>query len=136
MATLPSGLPDHVGDDDDLARFLTQSGQFNSFSSKPVVFLPNPTHRNTSVFRIGNEPDRLRRVFYETVTGDRQLKGAAICRTKSIRAILLDVVAEEPPPAHANIVKWPWLRDDPEEQKAKQLEVAAQIAAASEMVRL
>jgi len=135
MATLPSGLPEQVGDDEELARFLTQSGQFNSFGAKPSAFLPNSKYRNTSVFRIGNEPERLRQVFKETVVGDRFLKGAAICRTKQIRANLLDVVAEEPPPAHANIEGWPWIGDDPEEQKARQLELAAQIAAASEMVR-
>jgi hypothetical protein len=136
MTTLPSGLPEGVSDNEDLSRFLTQSGQFNSLGAKPAAFLPSPKHRNTSVFRIGYDPERLRQVFKETATGDRNLKGVAICRTEAIRAIPLDVVAEEPPPGHANIEGWPWLNDDPEEQKAKQLELAAQVAQASSMVRL
>lgn len=133
---LPSGLPEHVNDNEDLSRFLTQSNQFNTTGAKPAAFLPSVEHQNTSVFRIGNEPDRLRKVFKDTATGDRSLKGVAICRAEVIRAILLDVVAEEPPPAHANIEGWPWREDDPEEEKAKRKLLAAQIAGASSMVRL
>lgn len=136
MTTLPSGLPEHVSDTEELSRFLTQSSQFNSLGAKPAVFLPSPKHRNTSVFRIGNDPDRLRQVFKETATGDRNLKGVAICRTAAVRAIPLDVAAQEPPPGHANVEGWPWLNEDPEKQKAKQLELAVQIANASSMVRL
>lgn len=136
MTMLPSGLPEHVGDNEALSRFLTQSGQFNSLGAKPAAFLPSPKHRNTSVFRIGNDAERLRQTFKETAAGDRTLKGVAICRTAAIRAIPLDVVAEEPPLGHANIEGWPWLSEDPEAQKAKQLELAAQIASASSMVRL
>ena len=51
MATLPSGLPELVGDEEDLTRFITQSNHFNSFMAKPAAFLPNPKYRNTSVFR-------------------------------------------------------------------------------------
>lgn len=136
METLPSGLPEHVGDDENLARFLTQRSQFNSFGAKPAAFLPNPKHRNTSVFRIGNEPELLRQTWKETVTGDRVLKGAAICRAKDVRVIRLDVIVEEPPPAHANIEGWPWNETDPELQKAQQLELAGQLASVSEIVRL
>lgn len=136
MQALPSGLPEEVGDNEELARFLTQSGQFNFLGAKPAAFLPNPRYRNTSVFRMGNDPDQLRRTFKETVTGGRKLKGAAIVRTRKIRELFLDVVAKEPPPAHANIERWPWIKDDLEEQKARQLELAAQIAQVSEMVRL
>lgn len=136
MQTLPSGLPEHIADDEDLSRFLTQKGHFNSFGAKPSAFLPNPKYRNTSVFRLGNEPEKLRQVWRETTTGDRDLKGAATCRAKDVRAIRLDVLAEEPPPAHANIEGWPWHETDPEMQKAQQLELAGQLASTSGFVRL
>ena len=48
----------------------------------------------------------------------------------------LDVVASEPPAAHANIEGWPWLDDDPELQKARQLACANQIAAEAIVVAL
>ena len=41
MATLPSGLPDHVADGEDLARFLTSSSHFNAVMVKPVKALGN-----------------------------------------------------------------------------------------------
>jgi hypothetical protein len=46
MTMLPSGLPERVSDNEDLSRFLTQSGQFNSLGAKPAAFLPSPKHRN------------------------------------------------------------------------------------------
>lgn len=128
MATLPSGLPDQIANEESLSRFLTQSNQFNSFMAKPAAFLPHPVHRNISVFRIGNEPDRLKQVWNETATGERQLKGVALFTAADVRKLELEVIAEEPPPAHANIEGWPWLDNDPELQKARQKELAAQIA--------
>ena len=53
---LPSGLPEHIDDDEDLARFLVQSNQFNSTSVKPSAFLPNRQDLETSVSRHGREP--------------------------------------------------------------------------------
>lgn len=135
MQTLPSGLPEHIDDEESLARFLTQSNQFNSFMAKPAAFLPNPKHRNTSVFRAGNAPAQLRQIW-EALGSQRTLKAAAVCKAARIRANQLDVIAEEPPPAHANIENWPWLDNDPELQKAKQLELAGQIASATELVKL
>lgn len=136
MTTLPSGLPDKVDDQESLSRFLTSSSQFNSIMAKPAAFLPSPVHRNSSVFRIGNEPERLCRVWQETTSGERQLKGAAIFRAGAVRAARLDVLAEEPPPAHANIEGWPWIEHDPELQKARQKDLAAQIASGAELVFL
>lgn len=72
---LPSGLPEHVADDEDLARFLTSSGHYK-------------------------------------------------------------VRAGEPPPRHADIVGWPWSKEDPDFGKAQQKELAALIAQrAGESVR-
>ena len=136
MATLPSGLPEVVVDSEDLSRFLTQSSHFNSVMAKPAAFLPNPRYRNTSVFRCGDEPTRLRQIWQETTDGQRSLKAAAVFKAIEVTNLGLSAVASEPPPAHANLGGWPWLEFDPELQKAKQLELAAQLAQASTLVRL
>ena len=136
MAALPSGLPNLVADEEDLTRFLTQSNQFNALMAKPAAFLPNPKYRNTSVFRCGADLERLRGIWQKTTNGQRPLKAAAIGKAKGIRAAGLDVIAAEPPDAHANIEGWPWLENDPEIQKAKQLAMAGEIAQNTELVRL
>jgi hypothetical protein len=41
MTTLPSGLEEIIADDEDLARYLTSSSQFNAVMVKPAAFLPN-----------------------------------------------------------------------------------------------
>jgi len=136
MAILSSGLPDFVEDDEDIARFLTQSNQFNSFGAKPSSFLPNPKYKNTSVFRDVVDPSVLRNVWEATSTGNRSLKGAAVCKAAAVRVCRLDVQPEEPPPKHANIVGWPWIESDLELQKAQQLELAVQLASSCELIRL
>lgn len=136
MGTLPSGLSEHVGDDEDLARFLTQSNQFSASRVKPSAFLPSPKHRNTSVFRMGADPVRLAHTWSQNNPSGRPLRGAAICQARHVRTANLDVIASEPPAAHANIEGWPWLANDIELQKAQQLERANQIAAESTVVAL
>jgi hypothetical protein len=135
MATLPSGLPEVIADSEDLSRFLTQSSHFNSVMAKPAAFLPNPKYRNTSVFRCGADPERIRQIWQETTDGQRSLKAAAVFTAMEATKASLSVVASEPPPAHANLEGWPWLDSDPELQKAKQVELAAQLAQASILVR-
>jgi hypothetical protein len=133
---LASGLPDIVADDEDLARFLTSSSQFNALMAKPVVFLPSAKDRETSVFRHGSEPrDALRAIGDEHAAGNRTLHGAAIVKARDVRAALLDAIAAEPPPRHAAIVGWPWLDDDPELQKAQQKQRAALIASTAVLLR-
>lgn len=136
MAPLPSGLPELVASEEDLSRFLTQSNQFNALMAKPSAFLPNPKYRNTSVFRCGNHPDRLSHIWQTTTNGERSLKAVAICKTVVVRDAGLDVLAKEPPDAHANIEGWPWLENDPELHKAKRLELAATLARCAELVSL
>src|SRR5919197_677650 len=115
MVILPSGLPEIVEDEEDLARYLTSSSLFSSVMVKPAGFLPSPRDGETSVFRHGSEPrDALWRIAQEYVVGDRTLHGAAIFKARDVRAARLDVVAEEPPPRHANIVGWAWSASDPE----------------------
>ncbi len=136
MPTLPSGLPEYVGDLEPLSRFLTQSNQFNTHGAKPAAFLPNPKYQNTSVFRIGNQPERLRLTWAEIARPDRSLKGAAILTAAAVRGAGLEVLANEPPPAHADIAGWPWVESDPELQKARQIEKAAVLAGQSQMITL
>jgi hypothetical protein len=128
---LPSGLPEIVEDEEELARFLTQRSQFNAVLVKPAVFLPGPKDRETSVSRHGPEPrDRLWEIG-RAATGGRTLHGAAIFKARVVRETGLEVEADEPPPRHAAIRGWPWVEADPELQKARQKELAARLASAA-----
>jgi hypothetical protein len=128
MATLPSGLCDIVSDDEDLARFLTSSRYFNSTMVKPVAFLPSGDRPETSVSRHGSAPLEFLIGLGQAAAGDRNLHGAAIFRANTPRAAGLEVVADEPPPRHALIVRWPVSPNDPDLERAKQKEMAAVIA--------
>ena len=89
---LPSGLPEHVGDDEDLTRFLTQNNQFTASRVKPSAFLPNRKYRNTSVFRMGADAALQSETWKQTHRGDRPLRGAAICKARHVRAAALEVI--------------------------------------------
>lgn len=130
---LPSGLPELVADDEDLSRFLRHRSHFTTTVTKHSAFLPSTKSRDTSVFRIGHDPERLCAIWGKNSL--EPLKGYAVLKTKSVRAVGLEVVADEPPAAHANIIRWPWL-DDAELQKAKQKELAILLASASVPVLL
>ena len=133
---LASGLPDIVADDEDLARFLPSSRQFNAKMAKPSAFLPSPSDRETSVFRHGSEPrDALWALLVQDVTKTRTLYGAAIVKVRDVKSAQLEVIATEPPPRHAAIRGWPWLDNDPELQKAQQMERAALVASKAMLLR-
>ena len=133
---LPSGLPDIVAGGEDLARFLTSSSQFNAAGVKPSAFLPNPKNSETSVFRHGGQPRALLwQAAEDHLVGNRNLHGAAIFKAMHVRSASLDVVAQEPPPRHANIVGWPRSQTDSEMAKAEQKERAALIARHAELVQ-
>jgi hypothetical protein len=132
---LPSGLPETVADEEDLARFLTSHSYFNSKMVKPAAFLPNPADHSTSVCRHGEEPHaELRKLATEYLPIDRKVYGAGICKAADVRTAQLDVMAEEPPRRHANIVGWPVNEGDPDLQKAAQKELAAVVASKCEPV--
>ena len=135
MGKLPSGLFDEISDDEDLARFLTSKSQFSTLNLivKPSAFLPNPKDQETSVSRHGRQPtQRLWGIGADVVAATKKsLYGAAIIKVRDVRVAKLDVFADEPPPRHAAIRKWPWMDDDPEEQKAKQKERAIALASAA-----
>ena len=128
---LSSGLPEHVDDREDLARFLIQSNQFNATVVKPSAFLPNPKDRETSVSRHGKVPADALWELGQMAAGARKLYGAAVFKAQAVRELKLEVLADEPPPRHAVICNWPWIADDRELQKAKQKELALVLASAA-----
>jgi hypothetical protein len=131
---LPSGLPELVADEEALARFLTSSSQFNASGVKHAAFLPNPTDQKRSVFRHGAEPlDGLKQIARDRIAS--AVHGAAICRAADVREAELDVIAEEPPPLHANIEGWPIILADRELQKAAQKERAMLVASKCALIR-
>jgi hypothetical protein len=136
---LPSGLSEHIADEEDLARFLTQSSHYNTVMVKPSAFLPNKSSEGnyeTSVSRHGREPnDRLRAIGQVVAGNSRRLHGAALFKAQIVRSAQLEVLADEPPDRHAVIRGWP-LDDDPELQKAKQKERAVAIASFTEFLPL
>jgi len=133
---LGSGLPEIVADEEDLARFLTSSSQFNTRMVKPAAFLPSAADRETSIFRHGPEPpEALWAIGDLHAAGGRTIHGAAIVKAQNVRAALLEVVADEPPPRHAVIRGWPWLDEDPELRKAQQKERAILVASTAALLR-
>jgi hypothetical protein len=129
---LASGLPEIVADDEDLARFLTSRSQFNLQMAKPAAFLPSINDRETSVFRHASEPRvQLWIIGDEYAAGNRSVYAAAIVKARDVRAAILDVVADEPPPRHAAIRGWPWLDSDAQLQKAQRKERALLVASRS-----
>lgn len=131
MPVLPSGLPDIVKDDEDLARFLGSRNYFNLKMAKPAAFLPG-SDRETSVFRHGDQPrDALWSL--SPIKDPFRLHGAAIVKAGDVRAVKLDVIADELPLRHAVLSGWP-LDSDPAVQKAQQLLRAAEIASRATLV--
>ncbi len=126
---LPSGLAEVIADPEPLSRFLNQSNRFKREIVKPAAFLPHPMHRNTSVFRVGIDPPRWLEIYASVTTrADLPLKAVAVVEAGHVRGCGLDVIADEGPPGHANIERWPWLQDDPDELKARHKLIAAEIA--------
>jgi len=134
---LPSGLPEAVGDEEPLARFLTSSSLHSGSVVKPAAFMPSPKDGNTSVFRHAAEPtDALVAIARAHVVRERTLYGVAMCSTEQVRLAGLTVAAQEPPPRHANIGGWPVVQDDPDQTKAQRKERALLIAQSATLVRL
>jgi len=134
VAVLPSGLPEQVGDDEDLARFLTSSGHYSDGGVRPNAFIPSPKGRSTSVSRHDRYPvDILKKLGEVAVAASgRRLHGAAIFKASAVRKAQLAVDASEPPDRHALIHGWPWIEeDDPRARKAQQMTQAQQLVTAA-----
>lgn len=132
MARLPSGLPETVADEEDVARFLTQSSHFTSQHVQPNAFLPGKD-RETSVSRHGREPiESLRSIGLAVAEASgRKLYGAAVFKAREVRAASLEIVPDEPPDQHAVIRRWPWIENDPKLRKAQQTERALVLVSAA-----
>jgi hypothetical protein len=134
--SLPSGLPEEISDGEPLARFLTSSGHFNSTVVKPSAFMPNATDGKTSVFRHGAEPrGDLVAIGRAEVAKEGSLHGAAILSAGIVRTARLEVEAVEPPPRHADITGWPWLKEDREFAKAERKEIAIVLAQNAQLLK-
>lgn len=127
MPQRPSGLPELVFDDEDLARFLTSSGHFNSTSIRPNAFLPNPKDGETSVFRHGAKPVKELWKIGNSVITNSTLHGAAMIKAKEVRRAGLEIISTEPPPRHAAIRRWP-MESDPDLTRARHKEIALVLA--------
>jgi hypothetical protein len=136
MANLLSGLPDLVAGEEDLARFITSSGGYNSLGAKPSAFMPEIEHRETSVFRHdGKPPEELWAMGEQYAAQGRTIYGAAFVKANNVRAIQLDVFADEPPPRHAVIRNWPWTESDPDLRKAAHKELAILLARDAQLLK-
>lgn len=128
---LPSGLPESIGEDELLARFLTSSSYFNAAGAKAAAFLPAADHK-TSVLRHGIEPaESLWAIGGQWIRGN--LHGAAIIIAVDVRSVL-ELEADEPPARHANIIGWP-VHLDAEFQRSQRKELALRLAEKASLVR-
>jgi hypothetical protein len=131
---LESGLPEVVSDHESIARFIFSNGQYNSQGAKPLAFMPEPEARETSVCRHSGEPQHELWDWSEKHSG-RKIYGVAFIIAHKIRGVGLDVVADEPPPKHAAIRKWPWTQPDADLRRAEHKEIAAVLASESRFLK-
>ena len=135
MGQLLSGLPNAIGDNEELARYLKSSSQYNSHGVKGSAFMPNPVDNSTSVFRQGAEPqDELWELGLKEAVGARTLYGAAIVSASDVVGAGLIVKADEPPTKHAVIFGWPIQSADKDLEKAKHKEIALRIASCAILI--
>ena len=133
---LTSGLPECVGGDESLVRFITSTSQFNAVMVKPSAFLPNPRDGKTSVFRHDRDPRAaLWQLAADVIGEQRSVHAVALLTASDVRAANLEVEAHEPPPRHANIIGWPQHFSDPELARAQAKEWATVLAQRSRLLR-
>lgn len=124
---LSSGLPEQVGDDERIARVLTSSGHYSTEKrrAKPSALLPDANGKK-SVLRVsGLDEAAIQQLAIAHVTGRRH--GATTFIASDARQEGLEIDPSEPPPRHADLVRWPDGRGDTELKKARQKEVALSI---------
>jgi len=142
-----------VNDQEELARFVLTDGWLykdNRLGCKlrPIALIPSP-HEELSVYRIdGWIPDEVRTVGQgvadERESNHRQRElangkpypptkrtfkyvGRALLKAKSFRGEQLDVVWEEPPLGHSNVVGWPTQSGNRKSNEAAQLAKALRL---------
>lgn len=124
---LPSGRDKVVENDEALARFAISKGQFSRVTHrpKPNLLSPNP-HVELSLSRVdGLEDENIKELGDDVARkrGKEDALGYAELLAASPRLYGLDVIADEPPPHHANITGWS-SAEDRAEKKRLQLEKA------------
>ena len=142
-----------VNDQEELARFVLTDGWLykdNRLGCKlrPIALIPSP-HEELSVYRIdGWIPDEVRTVGQgvadERESNHRQRElangkpypptkrtfkyvGRALLKAKSFRSEQLDVVWDEPPLGHSNVVGWPTQSGNRKANEAAQLAKALRL---------
>jgi hypothetical protein len=137
MSHLPSGLPVEVAHEEALARFVLSSRYRKGTSEEGwrvlyPAFIPDP-YNDLSVSRVTDLPVLEVGALGKPVAEKqgKTLYGAAKLSAGIVRANALDVVSDEPPLRHANIIAWP-KDSDPKEQKARRQALATELAARSQ----
>ena len=129
MPVLPSGLPEFVSDDEHVARVLRSSNEYSNTGrcAKPNALLPDEKGEK-SVFRVSElgEPE-IRAVVCAHVPG--RMHGVATFKVSAVRREGLEVTSSEPPPRHADIVRWPMGDSDPVRRRALHKSIAQRIIA-------
>ncbi len=130
MATLPSGLPEHVANQEILARHIFDRKQVRTENGRSVpkaqAFMPvqdendnwvlsvsrvSQCQDNAAIERNGmavgktGDPPRVLYAFTTITAG--QIRSVPVTDSGGVAVGKMDVVAEEPPPCHAHIVKYP-----------------------------
>ena len=130
MAVLPSGLPEHVADQEILARHIFDRKQVrteNGYSvPKAQAFMPlqddngnwvlsvsrvSQCQDNEAIERNGmaigktGNPPRVLHAFTTITAG--QIRSVPVTDSSGVAVGKMDVVSDEPPPCHAHIVKYP-----------------------------
>lgn len=149
MSTLPSGLPEEVGDEEILVRFAFSRSRDLWLVSpperlKPPALYPDKryTPLETSVFRHSGQPEEeLLRLAAKNFP-DREVKGAGAFKVSDLRRLSqsdpLEVKADEKAPngpRHANIIGWK-STSDPKNQKADWKLQVGKLAGCSKIVWL
>lgn len=123
----PENVPP-VAENELLARFATQSGQFrrSDFTVKQDLFMPHPRrelsvmrHRDASMDEIWQVGHSIASELGRTLYGRADIRAAA-CNIEGLRAVARPIPPENP--NHADIEGWP---SSTEDKKALALKLAA-----------
>ena len=124
-----------IGDDEKLARYIFSARHFSREKLRVKAEAFMPSRGEVSVFRIDGLGEAATWEIGSDVAMKREqtLYARGDTKTDEIRKIRVDeirleIVPDEPPPRHANIVGWP------ENDKPRQKIIALQIAATATLV--
>ena len=125
-------LPNEISPRENLSRFLISKKQFSKTKNlvKPSAFLP-PKNLHLSVFRTENLPNKtIWEIGLHKVVNRMNPPRTFYARADFLAAIAislqLQIVSDNKPIRHANIVGWP-------EEKSKRKEITLEIAADSNL---